>query len=325
MFDSKYEKFRKTVRDFDLIPENYNTVVVAASGGKDAGVLAALFLEYKKRERPDLKLELATVPVPDWVYNPTNWHTKLSDDRSIRLLNKQQSDISAWVTHWTSQGFTHETIPLPSGFDSRRIHELKVPCLFCFVIKMRAFLKLFCTSRYESDTLFAFGLLKWDAMYAAITQLLKSDGSLWQELKANAPQKYEDLRLSLAAFSPYPKLDRGIPGKTIYRIQPLLEFDDTETAELANLLRLPLVPDICHDIYGDKFNQDRRSLSAALNLFTRVQKDLGTPRSALLFDYRSFVAFMQKVGVLPPPGELDGAFYNMCNPAFSEPPAHLFS
>ena len=79
MFKEKYMKFKKTVTDYDLIPDDINKIIIANSGGKDAGVLASFLLEYKREERSDLQLEMIKAPVPEWIYSPERYFNKFDD------------------------------------------------------------------------------------------------------------------------------------------------------------------------------------------------------------------------------------------------------
>ena len=68
------QNLKKTIDDYDLIPNDIEKVCIGMSGGKDAQIMSLLLLEYKKRERNDLELELLTVTTPSWKYQPDKYY-----------------------------------------------------------------------------------------------------------------------------------------------------------------------------------------------------------------------------------------------------------
>ena len=63
--------FKNSQKDWNLnLPQNRKQVILKMSGGADSTIMAYLFALYKKEERPDLKLYVATVIG----YPPKNWH-----------------------------------------------------------------------------------------------------------------------------------------------------------------------------------------------------------------------------------------------------------
>ena len=64
--------FRNSQKNWNLdLPPNRKQVILKMSGGADSAIMAYLFALYKKEERPDLKLYVATVDGPP----PKNWNS----------------------------------------------------------------------------------------------------------------------------------------------------------------------------------------------------------------------------------------------------------
>ncbi len=112
----------------------------------------------------------------------------------------------------------------------------------------------------------------------------------------------------------------GIPGKTVTRIQPLIEFDDGKTRSAARELGFPIVPDICAELWGSGLEQGRRFFSKCVERLTQTVPPPGRAPSVLHADYRKLIRTYEHMGVLPPVEELDGAVYRFCDPAMREPP-----
>lgn len=319
MFNEKYRKFRKTIMDFNLIPKETKKIAIGMSGGKDAAMMTHFLMEYQKQERPDIELEmlLAPVPHPHWEEVPKKVFNTTLDCRQRELLIKQNKVMSDFKTYW-SKYMECKTIPIQQELIEDRILKMHWSCILCFNTKMKAFHDYFVKQSYGDNTLFACGWTKWDAHYTLFSHLLKSDGSRWQEVKKQNPQKYKADCIYLASFSAYPKVNLGIPGKNIYRINPMVEFDDTETLELSSQLEIPVVVDICKELYGDTFEQDRRFIAKYLEIFSRNQKRLNLSEEAILFSYRNLVKFMKDIEIIPPLEEVEGLMYDAYNSNFHE-------
>lgn len=319
MFNEKYEKFLKTVTDFDLIPIETKKVVIGMSGGKDAAVMTHFFMEYKRRERPDLELELLLAEVPHPFANEVSnivFETPVNEDQR-KLLIEQKKAMDEMFAYW-SQYMECKIAPVQHELIDSRILKMNWACILCFNTKMKAFNEYLNNPIIENHSLFACGWTKWDAHYTLLSHLLKSDGSLWYDIKAKNPLKYKADSIFLASFAAYPKIDMGIPQKSIYRINPMIEFDDTETSKLAKELNVPLVYDICGDLFENTFEQDRRYLSKYLEIFTRNQRHLKLADTSILFNYRTFLKFMQNLNLIPPVEELHGIICNAYNSNFDE-------
>ena len=175
---------------------------------------------------------------------------------------------------------------------------------------MKGFHKYLKEKPYEDNTLFAFGWTKWDAHYTLISHLMKSTGLKWHEEKKQNPQRYKSNCVFLASFSAYPKVNLGIPGKKIYRINPILEFDDSETYALSQELGAPVIVDFCKELYGNIFDQDRRNLSTYLKLYSSNQNLLKASSNAYMYNYRTFIKFLKDSEIVPPVEELDGVMHD---------------
>jgi hypothetical protein len=125
-----------------------------------------------------------------------------------------------------------KTIPVQQELYEDRILNMNWGCMLCFSTKMKGFHRYFIENNYEDNTLFAFGWTKWDAHYTLLSHFLKSEGKKWHEVKAQNPAKYKGDCIFLASFLAYPKFNLGLPGKNIYRINPLFDFDDGDTLSL---------------------------------------------------------------------------------------------
>ena len=308
MFNEKYDKFRKTVADFDIIPRESKKIILGMSGGKDGGVMAHFLLEYQRRERPDIEIEMWTAPIPHWEQCPEELLDGPLEEKEKELLTRQKAVIDSFYGYWTKL-FKSKTIPVQPELYKDRILNMNWPCILCYSTKTKAFHKFLAEQSYEDNTLFAFGWTKWDAQYTLLSHLMKSTGLKWHEEKKRNPQKYKTDCVFLASFSAYPKVDLGIPNKKIFRINPMIEITDSETAALAKEIGFPIIKDICKDMHGNKFDQDRRYLSTYIKIFSANQQMLKAPENAYMYSYRTFVKFLKDKEIVPPVEELDGVMY----------------
>jgi tRNA(Ile)-lysidine synthase TilS/MesJ len=319
VFLEKYEKFKKTITDFNIIPNETKKIVIGMSGGKDCAIMTHFLMEYQKQERPDIKLEMifAPVPHPFWEEIPDRVFNTPLDNRQKELIINQKKLIDSFNVYW-SRYLEFKSIPIRQELFEDRILKMYNPCSLCFHYKMKAYNDYFLKQQYEDNTLFSCGLTKWDSHFTLLTHLLRSDGSKWHEVKKNNPQKHKSDCIILASSTAYPKVNIGIPGKTIYRINPMIEFDDTETYQLSRELKIPIVPDICMELHGEMFEQDRRHLSKCLEILSRIQNRLKLSENSLLYNYRNMVKFMTEIEILPPLEELDGITYDVYNFDFDD-------
>jgi hypothetical protein len=247
------------------------------SGGKDAATMTHFLLEYQKQERPDIQLEMITAPCPNPHWEdiediPKKVFNIPLDNRQKELLIKQKKEWDAFKACW-SQYLECTSIPVHHELMEDRIMKMHEPCQLCIYAKREATYGYLLKQQYEDNTLYAVGHTKWDSHHKLLSHLLKSNGSKWYEVKKQNPQKYKSDCISLASAT-YPKVNIGIPGKNIYEIYPIIEFDDTDTYQLSMKLKVPIVRDICKELYGDMFEQDRRNLSKYLEILSRNQNFL---------------------------------------------------
>ena len=83
--------FKTSQGDWDLIiPSNYNTVVLKMSGGADSAIMGYCMAKYKEKERPDLKIIIATTNG----YPPKNWHTRYVNQVCDKITELTGVDFS---------------------------------------------------------------------------------------------------------------------------------------------------------------------------------------------------------------------------------------
>jgi hypothetical protein len=312
MFAEKYKKFKKTITDFNLIPNETKRIIIGMSGGKDCVTMTHLLMKYQEQERPDIQLEMITAPCPNppWEDIPEKAFNIPLNNHQKDLLIKQKKERDVFKAYW-SQYLNCTSIPVQYELMEDRIMKMHYPCELCIHTKRKAIYDYFSKQQYEDNTLYAVGHTKWDAYHKLLSHLLKSDGSKWYEVKKQNPQKYKSDCISLKKA--YPKFNIGIPGKNVYVICPIIEFDDTETYQLSRELKSPIIWDICKELYGDMFDQDRRHLSKYLDLFSKHQKFFKPSENSLLYNYRNLVRFMTQIEILPPVEEVNGSMYDVSN------------
>lgn len=317
MFKEQYRKFLRTINDFNLITTKTKKIVIGMSGGKDAAAMTHFLMEYQKKERPDIELEmlLAPVPHPLWSEVPEAVFGTNLNCRQRELLIKQKEVMDQFLSYW-SVYMECKILPIERELLEDRILKMHWSCIMCFNSKMKAFNEYLLNMPSEGETLFACGWTKWDAHYTLFSHLLKSDGSKWYEMKKLNPDKYKADCVYLASFSAYPKVNLGIPEKDVYRINPMIEFDDTETYALTQSMEIPIVVDICKELYGETFEQDRRYFSKYLEIYSENQKRLNLSDDSLLYNYRNLVKYMNKIEALPPLSEVEGLMYDAYNSNF---------
>lgn len=319
MFREKYQKFVASVNQYNLIDKRTKKIVVGMSGGKDAAVMTHFLMEYKKRERPDIELELVLAPVPYSIMNgiPKKIFNQELNESQEALLVEHQKVMNNFENYW-SQYMGVKVVPVQYNLIENRILRMNWSCILCFHTKMKAFNDYFYHNDFADNTLFACGWTKWDAHYTLLSHLLKSDGTKWYEMKEKNPQKYKADCTFLASFLAYPKINMGIPGRNIYRINPMFDFDDMETKKLSKELHVPTVADICEGLFGDAFEQDRRFLSEYIEIFTRNQRHMKISDDSFLLSYESLCKFMQYIEILPPLEELENIIYDAYNHDFEQ-------
>ena len=317
MFQEKFEKFKKTVKDYDIITADTRKILIAMSGGKDGATMAHFLLEYKKQVRPDLELQVLTAPMPYWEHQPETVSGLTLNTQQRVLIEEQKRAATEFSRYW-GQYFECKAVPVEHDLYKDRILKMNWPCILCFCTKMKGMHRYLAQQPYDDNTLFALGWTKWDAHYTLLSHLLKSNGTKWPDLKKRDPKKYKADCVFLASFLAYPKVDLGIPGKRIFRINPMVEFDDEETGALRDELGFPILKDICKEFHGDMFDQDRRYLSKYLELYSTNLKRMNLPADSFLFSYRNLFRYLTEAEIVPPVEELNGVAYEAYNSNFDD-------
>ena len=319
MFQNTYEKFLKTVKEFDLISDDTKKVLISTSGGKDANIMTEMLYRYQQSFRPDLELILANAAIPRWKYVPDSYFDKVEESkRSILFEEKQHVDRHR--EYWKSRGINTIYVDYVQKNEDPKIRDSTGPCNTCFGIQKQALYHYLEVMDFGEETRLAVGLTKWDMLYLMVYHILKANGKTWNEIKEKDPGKYRVECMHYATFSPYPKINTGIPGKTIYTIEPIIALSDLETREFAKELDLPVIPDICVELYGNKFNSDKRHFDNYLKVSAREEVNMARNNmnafisnelDPLYSDYNDILKMLKTTGVLPPLKEFDGILYDV--------------
>jgi len=105
--------FKTSQGEWNLdIPKNYHTAVIKMSGGADSAIMAYCLCLYKRDERPDLKLIVATSNG----YPPKSWHTrnvtwvcdKISELTGVDLWDRRQNQITKPETKYLGSDFEEQ-------------------------------------------------------------------------------------------------------------------------------------------------------------------------------------------------------------------------
>lgn len=312
MFEEKYQKFAAFINNNKLIDESTKKVAIAMSGGKDCQSMTALLLEYKNRERPELELELVTAAIPYWKFKPNAEITRQNYADKVDILDAEKRAIDENRLYWERKGIpTIEITERPSVSD-KEIYDSPNPCVSCFIAVQQAFYTYFERQNISNEVRLAIGMTKWDILYTLIVQLLNSNGKTWYERKEEDALKYKYTLIQMAIFCPYPKLDLGIPNKDICKIQPMVVFNDLETKRIVKDRNLPIIPDICVDLNGTKFQSDKRHFDRFIKISAaeRIATDGGKGTDSPFFqEYDDIIKLYRKLDFLPPIGELNKILY----------------
>ena len=83
--------FKTSQGDWDLIiPSNHHTVVLKMSGGADSAIMGYCMALYKKKERPDLKIIIATTNG----FAPKTWHIRYANQVCDKITELTGVDFS---------------------------------------------------------------------------------------------------------------------------------------------------------------------------------------------------------------------------------------
>lgn len=310
MFKNIYEKFSRMANQYDLISKDTGKIVIATSGGKDANAMTLLLHEYKKKERPDLELELATVVVPAWKYKPDTYYDKINDEEKKQILINEREHIDNHKQYWKERGIESVEIEGLPGIDDNIIYDSSSPCTLCFVAAKKALFKYLENHDNKKEVRVATGMIKGDVVYAMVSQILRSGGKTWQQIKKDNPKKHKMNCMHIGTFCPYPKANIGIPNKTVYSILPIIGLSDYETKYLSTEFQLPVIPDPCIKLFGDKFQSDKRHFDRFQRTTAVEELNFADNQLDPLFpDYEKLLEMFNKTGLLPPAEEMDGIMY----------------
>jgi hypothetical protein len=308
VYEKQFLKFVGSINKFDMISKDTNKIVIAMSGGKDCQLMTTFLSEYKKRIRPDLELELITVPLPGWKYFPGDFIDVYPDESHKELLKEQKKLIDTNVKYWKERGIPTVNVKRVAGIDDQKIMDSTNPCTWCYIATKKSFFKYLLENDNDKNVRFSIGLTKWDSLYVLVSRMLA--GQNWEVLKKQSKELYDFNRLHVASFSPHPKLNIGLPNKTVYQIQPLVEFNDFETKALASKMEFPLIPDICQDLHGSKFQSDKRHFDRFLKTTAVETMNIGAFENPLFSDYENLLKVFNHAGVLPPLEDLNNILYS---------------
>jgi tRNA(Ile)-lysidine synthase TilS/MesJ len=310
MFEDKYQKLLATINEYDLIPEEIDTVAIAMSGGKDAQVLALLLSEYKKRVRTDLTLEIVTVTGPAWKYAPRTFFADTADPDIQKYAEEQEHHVEETKRYWENKGIAYKYIDFVPGIDEPLIQKASKPCVWCFIALNRALFKYLSDeySKGRKITL-ATGITKFDLLYVLESLTIRSGGKSWEYDRVHNPNRYYFSRMQLACFSPYPKIKIGIPNCEVSKITPIINLTDNETRVLANTYGLPRIPDPCSTLFGDKYESDKRHFDRYLQGTTTEDINVDHVQSGFFSEYQSLLDMFTRSGLLPPVEEIDNVLY----------------
>ncbi len=308
LFETLYGKFLDTVKMYDLISEDTDKVAIGMSGGKDAQIVTLFLNEYKKRERPDLEIEIINVASPGWKYRPLDYFA--GDKEHAEYANEQNQYIKNTEDYWKNKGLEYTYLKQCEELTDEKIKASRKPCVWCFIGMYRT---MFDYLKKEHDKgkkiVLANGVTKLDLLYVMTSLVIRSGGKTWSDDKENNPSRYYFAQQQLACFSPYPKIKIGIPGTDICRISPIINLTDNETRALANALELPRIPDPCSKLFGTKFESDKRHFDRYLEGTTTEKIDLNHVNSGFFEDYQGLIDIYTRAGVLPPVEEIDNILY----------------
>lgn len=317
MFKEIYNKFLHTIQSNNLIPDTIHKVFISTSGGKDANVMTELLYRYREDYRNDLELVLVNAAMPTWKYNPVKYLDKVNDEQKAALLEEQKY-IDYHREFWEKRSIPTIYLDYYEKDGDKDIFDSNGPCNLCFTSQKRALYGFLKDITEKEGVSLAVGLTKWDVIYMVLYHILRSNGNSWQDLKEKDPARYELECMHFATFSPYPKINIGVPGKKIDTILPLIEIGDMETKALAAELDLPVIPDTCVSLFGDRFCSDKRFFDNFLKVTAREEISLSKNKKnnllknqldPLFASYDDIIRLGKTTQVLPPLEEFDGILY----------------
>ncbi|TGY90979.1 hypothetical protein E5329_23345 [Petralouisia muris] len=317
MFNKVYTKFVKHIEEFDLITKDTKKIVIATSGGKDANIMTELLYRYKMEFRADLELVLANAAIPKWKYNPTEFIKNIDDEKIIKALEDESVYIEKHKEYWESKGISTVYLEHSEGDGDDAIFNSSIPCTHCFVAQKKALFRYMEGLEDAEHCRLAIGITKWDILYLALSNILRANGKTWKDIKRDEPARYEMYCQHFATFSPIPKINIGIPNKTVYCIEPIVCLSDMETREYAKTLELPIIPDVCVSLFGEKFSSDKRFFDNFMKVTAIEECNIAQNNQAielnlldpLYSNYSDILALLDKTEIMPPFEDFDGILY----------------
>lgn len=318
MFNTIYKKFLHTVSEYNLITKDTHKIIISTSGGKDANIMTELLYRYREEYRQDLKLVLANAAMPTWKYNPDKFLDKVSAEQKKILLG-EKSYIEEHKKYWEERNIKTVYLDYYQKDGDMDIFNSSGPCNLCFTSQKQAIYHYLEEIEETDGVALAVGLTKWDAIYMVLYHILRSNGLSWEELKERDPARYRLECMHFATFSPYPKINIGIPNKNISTILPIIEISDMETKAFAEELSLPIIPDVCVDLFGEKFCSDKRFFDNFLKVTAKEEISLAKNKmnnlleselNPLFSNYEDIIKLAKLTKILPPIEEFDGILYD---------------
>ena len=317
MFNKVYTKFVKHIEEFDLISNDTKKIIIATSGGKDANIMTELLYRYKIDFRPDLELLLANAAIPKWKYNPTEFIQKIDDKKIIKALEEEGTYIEKHKKYWEQKGIKTVFLDHIEDGGDDEIFDSSIPCTHCFVAQKKALYKYMEELEDAEQSRLAIGITKWDILYMTLSNILRANGKTWQDIKRDEPSRYEMYCQHFATFSPIPKIDIGIPNKKVYSIEPIVCLSDMETREYAKTLDLPVIPDVCVTLFGDRFSSDKRFFDNFMKVTAMEECNIAKNSNYSQFDfldplysdYQDILDLLKLTGIMPPLEDFDGVLY----------------
>jgi tRNA(Ile)-lysidine synthase TilS/MesJ len=276
-----YNRFLSTIRSYGLVPEHKRKVFVFYSGGKDASVLADLFLKFKSTERPDLEISLVTVLFPEIIYKP-------SDPVQLLALKKA-------VDYWKNKGFDFRFIDLPLEVGDHLFEDNETPCETCESVKTNLIFKELSLPHYEGSLVCMAHSLDDIMGYLSEIQLIAGAYNTWQEISTSDPQLFE--RVLVLAKRVYPRYQPQNLGVTY--IKPLIELNEALIREYVVMKGIPLVPECCAEKRGPRFRIYKRTVMEGLNWLEKRYRKETFSRNFVYKNYQQVIDFYKRTGLLP--------------------------
>jgi len=248
-YEIGYEKFLKFIHETDLIPKNKTKIIIAYSGGKDASVMCDFLCEYKKKERPDLSLEMITAGFPTFLYEPSNPTT-------FKLF------VEA-LSYWEKRGITHTHIKAKEEQRNIRLTDYPNPCRYCSKAKT-IILADYVRKKQNHNSIFAIGMNLDDSIgWFLEIQLIAANLGTAQNIKENYPDLYHEIAM-IATRTIHKVYDSA---HDILFTRPLIDFNNQEITEICKERGLPLVPENCREITKKDtfYDSPRRDIAQALS------------------------------------------------------------